>query len=123
MTQAAHRGQPNHLLRQARRALLSPSGSGRPLSRQELADAANAWLYHTSGIVVCRDADYIKRLERGLRHWPQDHYRAALGATTDAELGFHCAHQDPTKAHPRPDKPSPLCATCPFNQTTTRTCS
>ena len=35
---------PNHLLREARRRLPSPSGSGRPMSRQELADGVNAYL-------------------------------------------------------------------------------
>jgi hypothetical protein len=36
---------PNDLIRQARLALRSPSGSGRPMSRQELAEAVNAWVY------------------------------------------------------------------------------
>jgi hypothetical protein len=38
----AYQPGPNDLLRVARLALRSPSGSGRPMSRQELADAVNA---------------------------------------------------------------------------------
>jgi hypothetical protein len=40
-----HRGRPpNHLLRQARLRMRSPSGSGRAMSRQERANAVNARL-------------------------------------------------------------------------------
>jgi hypothetical protein len=35
---------PSHLLREARLRMPSPSGSGRPMGRQELADAVNAYL-------------------------------------------------------------------------------
>lgn len=41
------RPEANVLLAAARRRLPSPSGSGRPMSRQELAEAVNAWLWQT----------------------------------------------------------------------------
>lgn len=85
--------QRNELMRRARLALRSPSGSGRVLSRQELAEAVNADLYATTGRVSRLDAKYIGSLERGTIRWPNALYRAAfrtaLGANTDAELGFY----------------------------------
>jgi hypothetical protein len=83
---------PNDLFRQARLALRSPSGSGRPMSRQELAEAANAWVYEHTGRVCRMDACYIGMVERGETRWPWEHHRAglrgALGAATDAEIGL-----------------------------------
>lgn len=57
--------EPNDLLRQARLRLVSPSGSGRALSRQELAEAVNAWLFEHVGRVSRLDAEYVGQLERG----------------------------------------------------------
>lgn len=83
---------PNDLLRGARLARRSPSGSGRPMSRQELADAVNAHLFEHAGRDSCIDAAHIGRLERGQHRWPAAHYRAALRAVldtaSDADLGF-----------------------------------
>jgi hypothetical protein len=83
---------PNHLLGNARHRRLSPSGSGRPLSRQELADAVNQHLFGNSGQGGCIDANYIGKLERGEIRWPtaavRSAFRATLGVSTDAELGF-----------------------------------
>jgi len=88
----AHASVPNDLLRQARLALRSPSGSGRVLSRQELAEAVNASVYAQTGRCCHLDAGYIGKLERGETRWPLAHYRAglraALGADTDADLGL-----------------------------------
>jgi hypothetical protein len=83
------------------------------LSRQELAEAANALVYAKTGIVVFRDGRYIGRLERGLRHWPQEYYRAALrtilGAATDADLGFTPPERrSRAKADPRAGYPTVL---------------
>lgn len=84
--------QPNHRLRRARLRLLSPSGSGRPLSRQELAEAVNAEVHASTGRTVTLDGSYVGRLERSAHRWPGAIYRQAfrtvLGATSDAELGF-----------------------------------
>jgi hypothetical protein len=94
--------QPNQLLRRARLRLPSPSGSGRPMSRQELADAVNAQVFTTTGRVVCIDAHYIGKLERGQRRWPNADYRlglrAALGAASDAELGLYITRRPTAEA-------------------------
>lgn len=78
---------PNDLLRRAREARVSPSGSGRPMSRQELADAASVYLPHPI------TAAYIGKLERGELRWPAKATRAALrhvlGANHDHDLGFY----------------------------------
>lgn len=62
------------------------------MSRRELAEAVNAYVYATTGTVIGLDAWYVGKLERGQRRWPNEHYRAGLravlGAATDAELGF-----------------------------------
>lgn len=83
---------PNHRLRSARLKLTSPSGSGRPLSRQELADLLNADLARCGVNHAPLDGTYIGKLERGLHRWPQAAYRAAfrrvLGSSSDSELGF-----------------------------------
>jgi tetratricopeptide (TPR) repeat protein len=91
---------PNELLSGARRRLTSPSGSGRPMSRQELADLVNQFLHgvessypRLGGI----DSKYIGKLERGTYRWPNELYRRAfrqvLNVGTDAELGFYVVRQ------------------------------
>ncbi len=84
---------PNDMLMGARRRLRSPSGSGRELSRQELADAVNACLWDRHHITAELDATYIGHLEQGRHRWPQaqrrEAFREVLGAATDAELGFY----------------------------------
>lgn len=84
---------PNTLLRAARLGMQSPSGSGRPLSRQELAELVNVELA-TRGIgYAAMDASHVGKYERGEYRWPQRAYRdglrAVLGAASDAELGFY----------------------------------
>jgi len=85
--------EPNNLLRQARLRTPSPSGSGRHLSRQELADLVNAYLFNQTGRSHTLDANYIGKLERGQFRWPQISYREACRAVfdvaTDGELGFY----------------------------------
>ncbi|MFI9638958.1 hypothetical protein ACIG87_02660 [Micromonospora sp. NPDC051925] len=62
------------------------------MSRQELAEAINAYLYEHAGRMSAIHARYIGTLERGQTRWPSAHYRmalrAVLGRATDAELGF-----------------------------------
>lgn len=83
--------EPNTRLRAARQALRSPSGSGRPMSRAELAELANQWARQRE-MPAGLDADAIARYERGVYRWPQEPYRmalrAVLGAASDADLGF-----------------------------------
>lgn len=85
---------PNDLLRRARESRLSPSGSGRPMSRQELADAASAYLPHPI------TAAYIGKLERGELRWPtkatREALRRVLGAREDRELGFYITRRPTT---------------------------
>lgn len=85
----------NKLLRCARESVESPNASGEPLTRQELAELVNAWVYENTGLtnVAEVDANYIGKLEQGKIRWPQHEHRraalrAALGVDTDSELGF-----------------------------------
>ncbi|MGH4025108.1 MAG: XRE family transcriptional regulator, partial [Pseudonocardiaceae bacterium] len=83
----------NDQLRRARERVESPNGSGDCLSRQELAELVNAWVFEHNGRMVELDANYIGKLEQGRIRWPQEPdrragFRAVLGVATDAELGF-----------------------------------
>jgi transcriptional regulator with XRE-family HTH domain len=75
---------PNDQLRTARKALPSPSGSGRPMSRQELADACNAALARRYEAQRRRPRwagmteKTIGAIERGEVRWPNEDYRWAL---------------------------------------------
>lgn len=111
--QSARPARPaNDRLRSARRARRSPSGSGRVLSRQELADACNQILevmYAKAGHArrwAGMTANYVGALERGEVRWPNENYRAALRAffnTTNADLGLYIDRpESPTSAEPSP---------------------
>src|SRR5690349_8372650 len=84
---------------------MSPTGSGHPMSRQELAEAVNAWQWHAHGIEDRLDETDIGRLERGENHWPRrtrrEGFCAVLDIGSDADLGFYRHRQtrpprDPT---------------------------
>jgi hypothetical protein len=94
----------NDELRRARLRVQSPSGSGRRMSRRELADAVNAYLWHVHKRKGAIDADYVGKLERGVHRWPQDLYReafrAALGVASDAVLGFYVIRPMPSAVVP-----------------------
>lgn len=85
--------QTNSLLTQARLRLPSPNCPGYPMSRQELADAVNAWQWQTYQRLDRVDEHDIGRLERGETRWPgryrREALRAVLGARTDSELGLY----------------------------------
>lgn len=88
------RHEPNTRLINARLRVPSPAGSGHPMSRQELAEAVNAWQWHVHGSEDRLDETDIGKLERGETHWPRCHtrragFRAVLGVQTDADLGFY----------------------------------
>ncbi|MGH3712307.1 MAG: hypothetical protein ACRDT4_02425 [Micromonosporaceae bacterium] len=104
---------PNKLLSEARLSLPSPSGSGRPMSRQELADTLNRHLFAMSSRQSVMTANYVGKLERGLYRWPhqeyRDAFRAVLGATTDSALGFFIVRGIPTSADA--DRPTGTVAT------------
>lgn len=84
---------PNGKLIEARLRLLSPTGSGQPMSRQELAEAVNAWQWEHEAARDHLDENDIGAYERGEYRWPRrrrrDGLRAVTGARTDAELGFY----------------------------------
>jgi hypothetical protein len=62
------------------------------MSRQELADAVNAYIWREHHIEERLDAHDIGKLERGEHRWPgarrREAFRAVLHADTDARLGF-----------------------------------
>lgn len=99
MTRRRHTGPPNELLSNARRRLVSPSGSGRRMSRQEVADAVNRYLADKGYNEADIDANYVGKLERGEHRWPRDSrreaFRAVLGAVSDAALGFYVVRGEP----------------------------
>lgn len=80
---------PNDRLRRARLAAPSPSGSGRPMSRRELAEVASGYLPYPM------DEKYVGKLERGVYCWPSAAHRTAirraLGVHSDYDLGFYVA--------------------------------
>ncbi len=83
----------NELLRAARKRTASLTCPGVCLSRQELAELVNTWVWeHHDKKVVVATANYLGKLERGLIRWPgalfREALRAILGAPTDAALGF-----------------------------------
>jgi len=82
----------------ARLRLMSPSGSGEPMSTQEVADGMNAYLWEEyrkgrmSPKPTVLDHRFVSAYEAGRFWWPSPHYRRAfrtvLRVATDAELGF-----------------------------------
>jgi hypothetical protein len=69
------------------------------MSRAELAEAINAWLWSETGRHYALDAHAVARYERNGVRWPIAPYRAALRAVlhaaSDADLGF-----SPPARHP-----------------------
>ncbi|MFI6497202.1 hypothetical protein [Nonomuraea typhae] len=90
----------NEALKAARESLASPTAPGQPMSRQEVADLVNAWIYEKYGRESCLTANYVGKLERGAVSWPQADYREALrailGAKADYDLGFRRHRRAPT---------------------------
>ncbi|MFC0115621.1 hypothetical protein [Kibdelosporangium aridum] len=83
---------PNTRLRELRERTPSQQHPGDGLSRQELAELVNAYLWKVHGQRVEIDAGYIGKLERGVIAWPGALYREALRSildvTTDVQLGL-----------------------------------
>ena len=63
------------------------------MSREELADAVNSYLFRETQRVFDMDGNHIGKYELGEYRWPRTHYRDALRAVlkvnTNAELGFY----------------------------------
>ncbi|MBT8226304.1 MAG: hypothetical protein HKP61_03465 [Dactylosporangium sp.] len=62
------------------------------MSRQELAEAVNAYLHAATGEVYAMDANHVAKIELGEYRWPREYYReafrAVLVAERDSDLGF-----------------------------------
>jgi hypothetical protein len=83
----------NNQLRVARQRTASPTHPDECLSRQELAELVNTWVWdHHNKTVVLATANYIGKIETGIIRWPgilyREALRAILGAPNDAALGF-----------------------------------
>ncbi|MBO0607792.1 hypothetical protein [Myceligenerans salitolerans] len=72
------------------------------MSRRELAEAVNQYLWRTTGKEVHLDVDTLRRYENGQPRWPgadyRDGLRAVLGVGSDADLGFHPTRRGRTAA-------------------------
>lgn len=82
----------NDLLSAARRRTPSSRAPGECMSRSELAEAVNAWLWQNTERRYVLDGHHVAKYERGVVRYPIAPYRAALRAVllvrTDVELGF-----------------------------------
>lgn len=86
----------NDKLIAARLLIPSPSGSGEPMSTQEVAEAMNTFLWNEhqkapgSTAPTILDHRFVSAYENGRFWWPSRHYRAAfrsvLKAATDPSL-------------------------------------
>jgi tetratricopeptide (TPR) repeat protein len=76
------------------------------MSRQELADEANAWLAVHYPREAPFDRNYLGKLERGKHRWPSEGKRAAirhaLRVNSDRELGFFINRQCRATERPAP---------------------
>ncbi len=83
---------PNVPLRAARERTPSRIAPGECLSRADLAEAVNAYLWQATGRRYELDAHHVAKWERGAVRFPIAPYRAALRAVlrvaSDAALGF-----------------------------------
>jgi transcriptional regulator with XRE-family HTH domain len=82
----------NKKFREARKRTASLTCPDVCLSRQELAELANTWIWKHHEKMAALSANYIGQLERGKIRWPGKLYRetlrAILSVSTDAALGF-----------------------------------
>ncbi|MDG4749927.1 hypothetical protein O7630_03135 [Micromonospora sp. WMMD718] len=66
------------------------------MSRQEIAEAVNAWIWEHQKRRTHLDGAYIGKLERGEVRWPLAHVRAGLrgvfGADDDASIGLYVVY-------------------------------
>ena len=83
---------PNKQLRAVRERMRSRESPDDVMSRQELADQVNSYLFEHTGREFSLDANYVGKLERGVIRWPHKLYREAfrvvLRAASDGALGF-----------------------------------
>jgi hypothetical protein len=82
----------NDQLRAARQRTASLTSPDVCLSRQELAELVNAWVWEHHEKMAEHSANWVGQLERGKIRWPgkvsREALRVVLGVSTDAALGF-----------------------------------
>ncbi|MBV8541814.1 MAG: XRE family transcriptional regulator [Pseudonocardiales bacterium] len=82
----------NERLRVARRRTASLTHPGGCLTRQELAELVNTWVWEHHDKKVEATANYVGKLEQGVIRWPgtlyREAFRAIFGVSTDSALGF-----------------------------------
>jgi hypothetical protein len=124
----------NEKLVAARLRLASPSGSGEPMSTEDVADGMNAYLWEEhlrvkgSPEPTVLDHRFVSAYESGRFWWPSRHYRrafrAVLKVATDADLGFHPNRKRRSQARNTPssttelDIPQPVPNTDPVQRRT-----
>lgn len=87
----------NNRLRRLREQTRSEEGLARSMSRNELADAVNAWVQARRGRECDLDANYIGKLERGNIRWPQKDYRDALREILSVDINEELGFQPPQR--------------------------
>jgi hypothetical protein len=87
----------NDKLRSARQRTASLTHPDECLSRQELAELINTWLWEHHHKRFELSANYIGQLERGKIRWPgklyREAFRAIFNVSTDSALGFVNAYR------------------------------
>jgi hypothetical protein len=82
----------NNQFREARARTASLTHPKEGLSRQELAELVNAWIWKHHNTEVDFDRNYIGKIEQGVIRWPgamcREAFREILSVSDDAELGF-----------------------------------
>ncbi|MBV9141446.1 MAG: XRE family transcriptional regulator [Pseudonocardiales bacterium] len=83
---------PNHQFREARARTASLTHPQEGLSRQELAELVNDWIWKHHRTEVDFDRNYIGKIEQGVIRWPgamcREALREILSVSADSELGF-----------------------------------
>jgi hypothetical protein len=83
---------PNDKFQDARERTKSPDHPDECLSRREVADQANAWIWEHYGKKYDLNSNYIGKIEQGVIRWPdaarRAAFRAILKVSKDSELGF-----------------------------------
>jgi hypothetical protein len=82
----------NEQFRAAQQRTASLAHPDECLSRQELVELVNAWIWEHHNKKFALAANYIGKLEQGVIRWPgalcREAFRAIFGGSNDAALGF-----------------------------------